>query len=61
MNRLHTLLHTLDVSRDPEEVQLAADRYVAEVPDDDLAWGVFLLRGGKLKRQCPTAVLKQWG
>jgi hypothetical protein len=60
VNRLCMLLTALNGSRDPEDIQAASDRYFAEIPDEDLAWGVFLLRGGRLKRQCPPAVLKQW-
>ncbi len=60
MKHLTAFLTILDESRVHGHLQEAVNRYVSGIPDEDLSWGVFLLRGGKLRRQSTPAVLKQW-
>lgn len=58
MRRFATLYQALDASTGTADKVAALRRYFAEAPDEDAAWAVYFLAGGKPRQVVPTALLR---
>jgi DNA ligase 1 len=59
MKAFTALYNTLDASTSTSHKVEAMQRYFAEAPQDDAAWAVYFLAGGKPRQAVPTAVLRR--
>ena len=59
MKAFAALYHALDASTSSLAKQAALQRYLRSVPQQDAAWAVYFLAGGKPRQLVPTALLRQ--
>ncbi|MCE2916899.1 MAG: cisplatin damage response ATP-dependent DNA ligase [Rubrivivax sp.] len=58
MREFAALFEALDASTATGDKLLALQGYFAQAPDEDAAWAVYFLSGGKPRQAVPTAVLR---